>query len=306
MRRVSNGGGFDVTAAAKAFLLSGNSFRQAHLFQIGAYGNPATIYATDWDTPLLWSVIGTFLPAAIKRSTITTKVGLDVSSTTVTWTPFNRTFTQSVGTGSPIQLAQLGYYDNVPITIYRVIMPTAGDANSYVYPLFGGRAADITVDRGQIVFTVNCWLELLNQSLPANVVESTNIPASYAGAQPPPGFTTIPQFNVFPGSTESTLLLSVQPPYPLNHIFAANVFQYGWLWFNYGVDATLGGMWAIVANNEEDPTHTFNEVDLLGGFPWPPTSGVDTCFISAPFPIDQADGGDYQGFPYVPNPQYGA
>ena len=305
MRRVTNGLGFDVTAACSNFLLANSSIIQANLYQIGAYGDPSTIYATDWDTPLLWSVVGVFLPAAIKRGTITTKVGLDVSSTTITWTPFNRTFNLNVGTGSPIQLAQLGYYDNKPVMIWRVIMPTPGDANSFVYPVFGGRIANADADRGQIAFTVNCWLELFNQDVPSNVVESTQTPASYAGAQPPNGFTDIPQFDIAAGSTESTLLLAVQPPYTIGHIFATNVFQRGWLWMNYGVGNTLGGLWAIVAANEIDPTDTYNEVNLLGGFPWPPTPGDDTCFISAPFPVDSGDLGGAPFFPYVPNPQYG-
>lgn len=305
MRTVTDGYGRDSTAAAAAYLASTNKVRQANLYQIGETGDPTTIYVTNWDTPLLYAVIGLFQPAVVKNSSVTTKVGLDVGTVDITWTPYNRTFTPSVGTGSPLGLAQIGFYDNKPCYVWRVLMPTAGDAMTIgCYPLWGGRVANAQVDRGQIIFTINSFLDAFNQNVPATLIENTNIPASYAGAQPPPGFATIPQFSVIAGSTESSLLLNVKPPYAPGHIFATNVFQQGWVWFNYG--GPLGGLWAIVANNMRDPTHTYNLVEVFGGFPWPPDPSLDSCFISAPFPVDQGDGSPYKGFPYVPNPQYGA
>jgi len=58
-------------------------------------------------------------------------------------------------------------------------------------------------------------------------------------------------------------------------------------------------MWsAIYANRYVDGN---NEVVIYNSLPWPPTAGVDTCYISSRFPLER-DEGDFQGFPFVPSP----
>src|SRR5581483_1093340 len=160
------------------------------------------------DIPLYWGQVGTFIPGVTQRSQVTVKIGLQVDSVTFSYSPSNRIFTNSVATTSPIQLAYTGYYDLKPVRIWRCFQPTPGDANSLgATPLFGGRVNSCEVGRDWIKFTVNSFLDVLNQKIPANVIENTNPLASYAGAKPPAGFSNIPRFLTINPSTNSVLTL---------------------------------------------------------------------------------------------------
>lgn len=300
MRKVTAGNGTDSTSAVLAYLKGNNHFTLANLYLIGEPEDPMALWLTDYESPLAWPCWGTFQPSVIKRGTVKSNIGLEVQSLDVNWTPANKTFTQSVATASPYQLAQLGYYDNWKVRVWTVYMPTPGDANTYgASELFGGRVADTTVVRGQIQWKVNSFLDVVNQYVPTNVVELQNTGAGYTGATKPTGYSRIPQFNVITGSSINAIV--GDETFPTAHdILGTNVVRGGFLVFNSGVGATLAGLWSPILQNVSTGGPTpYNQFVLSVPLPWPPTAGVDTFYVSAAAPINQADG-SYQGFPYVP------
>lgn len=305
MRTVTGGNGSDTTSSVTAWLQSGGHLTLANLYLIGEPEDPLALWLTDWESPLVWSAWGTFQPAVIKRGTVSSKIGLDVESLDVTWSPKPAAFTQSISTANPYQLAQIGYYDNWKVRVWTVYMPTPGDANTYgASELFGGRIADSTIERGDLKFKVNSFLDVVNENVPTNVIELLNTAAAYAGATPPAGFSHVPQFNVIAG--DSTTQVIGDQTYPVAHsILETNNVQHGYLVFNSG--GTLDGVWSAIQQNVEVTIGgtNYNQFILYAPLPWPPTPGVDTFYVSAASPINQADG-DYVGFPYVPAPEAAA
>ena len=308
MRKVTGGDGSDTTAAVQAYLTSNNSLWLANLYMIGEPEDPAVIMITDFDRPLTWSWVGTFWPGVTKRGKISSKIGLEVTQFDFQWSPKNRVFTSSVVDTSPLQLAATGYYDNKPVRVWRVFMPRPCDANTFgAAEWFGGRIASTVVDRQWIKWTVNSWLEVIDQQTPSNVIENTNPLASFAGANPPAGFATIPQFSVVAPSDNNTIY-GTCINFPSTY-WGINKFQYGWLIFNYGSNATLAGMWGIIGGSGPYPptgSPTANKFQIYAQLPWPPTPGVDTFFVSAPMPLDQHHGGlgvNNFPFPGVPAPE---
>lgn len=290
-----------------AYLAAHRSLRQANLYLIGELEDPSALWLTDYETDLLWPVWGKFKggqPAVIKRGPVKCRFGLEVSTLDLTWSPPPASFTQSISTASPYQLAMLGFYDNWKVRVWRTLMPSPGDANTFgAYELFGGRIGDSEVTRGSIKWTVNSFLDVVNQKVPPNVIEATNTLAGYKAFTPPPGLSRIPQFNIVAPVTTTVLYLDCTFP-TAHQLFPTNAFNRGFLVFNSGAGATLGGMFApIGASAVVNVGGTnYNQVQLYTALPWPPTPGVDTCFISAAFPLNQPDG-SYYGFRYVPEPE---
>ena len=310
MRKVTDGNGNDSTAAVLAWLKANNELRIANLYLIGELEDPQAVFLTDWESPLVWSPWGTFQPAiqadgsvGIARGSVTSKFGFTVQQLEIKWNVQPpASFASSISAASPYQLARMGYYDNWPVRVWSVYMPTAGDANTFgASELFGGRISKCVVERGVITLTVNSFLDVVNVYVPTNVIELTSSLASYKGATPPAGFSVVPQFKVLAGSNTQTIICdSTTNP---GHIFSTNVFRNGYVVFNGGVGSTLGGVWsAVLSNYTVTGTPQHNGIILYSLLPWPPTPGVDTFYISAAAPINQADG-SYGGFPFVPGPE---
>ena len=221
---------------------------------------------------------------------------MEVPTLDITWAPNNRTFTNNVATTSPLQLAQTGYYDNWNVYVFRVYMPTKGDCNTLgACPLFGGRIAESSVDRNTIKWKVNAFLDVLSQQVPINVIEASNTLASFVGAQPPAGFSTVPQFATFTGSTPTVLYGDVEAPYGVHHIFSNHIFKRGWVIFLPGTGATLAGYFCALADNIEFTDGIgghHNQITVYGGFPWAPTpysgGSGDQFIVSAALPTTQA------------------
>ena len=301
MRVCRAGDGSNSTAAVLDYLKENTQLILADLYLIGEPENPLSFWVTNWDTPLMWPVWGTFTPAVIKRGSVTFKVGFEVSALDVEWSPPIGTFTNNVNTTSPYQLAQIGYFDNWPFRLWKVFMPTPGDANTFgACEWFGGRIAQSVVKRNSIKFTVNSFLDVVNQYCPTNVIELLNTVAAYMGARPPAGFSVVPQFNVLSGSSSTVVYCDCTSP-SAHHVFSNDVFKHGYLMFNGGGATTLGGVFSALIRNWNS-SGTINAFRLYTPLPWPPVAGVDTCYVSAPNPITQ-DEGDYWGFPFVPAPE---
>lgn len=298
MRKVISGTGADSTAAVLAHLAANRQLILANLFLIGEPDDPKAVWLTDWDTPLLWSAWGTFYPSAIKRSKVSSKIGLEVSTLDVTWSPPLGSFTQSINTTSQYERARLGIYDGAVFRSWTVYMPTKGDANTFgASELFGGRVGNIKTQRGIVNLTINSFLDAVNQMVPTATIELTNTLAQFKAATPPAGLTQIPQFSVIAGSSTTLMICDATFPTP-GQLFGTNLFRDGYLVFNAG--GTMDGLFSPVRGNLSSGGH--NRVTVVAQFPWAPTPGVDTFYLSAPFPINQVDG-QYVGFPYVPPPE---
>lgn len=302
MRRFTGGNGQDTTAAALAFIAQRSQLFQADLVLIGEADDPLAVWLTTWEAPLLWSCWGTFLTSVLKRGDVSSKIGLDSDAVDLTWSPKNTVLTTSLATASYYQLARLGWFDGKRVRIWRTVMPTPGDANTYgAYELFGGIVGDVETARGSIKMTVNSFTYALDQKVPSGVIEATDTVASYVGFTPPPGFGSIPQFNTVVGSTENVLLCDQTSPSPggrPDH----DTLDDGAVVFNGGPNATLQGSYAIIGRN--DTFYDGNGVAhvrlyLNGPLPWAPTPGVDTFFITGAAAVTAGT----SGFPYVPSPE---
>lgn len=305
MRQFIGGNGVDTTTAVVDFLNGAVSeVLQADLVLIGELEDPTSVFLTNWESPLDWPVWGTFQPASIQRDTIVSQVGLEVASMQFTWSPNVGEFSLTVPSSSPYQLAQAGFYDNKPFRLWRTIMPTPGDANTYgACEWFGGWIGQVEVSRGKIVFTVDSFLSVVNQKLPPNVIESTNTLAGYVGATPVlvDGETDIPVFEVVEPTSANIIIAKCLSP-TANKIYDTNKLQYGFLVFEPG--STLAGFWSAIESNARYPAGGgifYNAFYCYSPFPWVPTPG-DTFYASTQFPINLQDG-NYYGFPYVPAPE---
>lgn len=236
------------------------------------------------------------------------KRGLEVASLEVNWSPQLTAFGQSISTANFYQKAWLGFYRNWRVRVWRTIMPTPGDADTYgAYELFGGRIAQSEVTRAKIIFTVNSFLDCVNEQVPPNTIEATNILAGYTGATPvlSDAETDLPQFTVVaPTSTTTTIAVCNSPS--AGKIYGTNKLLGGYMVFKPG--SSLAGAFASIAQNADfnagGGTH-FNKIIVYTPFPWAPTIG-DTFYVSSAFPLDQAAAqaaGFYRGFPYVPAPE---
>lgn len=298
MRQCLDGNGVDSTSAVQAYLLNNPSPRLRHLYLIGQPEDPYALWLTDSDTDLVYSFWGTFIHAVVRRGSVTTKIGLDSTSMDLFYSPaLPRTFGKTTATASPMQLAQLGFYDNWPVRVWTAYLVSPGDCNSLgASELFGGIIGSTKVDRSGISWTVNSFLYVTDTQIPPNVIEGTNTQASFLGAIPPAGLTVVPTFQVAPvGESTTSFSASCLGPTP-GQIFDNNAFQGGFLVFTSG---TLNGFWSAVAANSSGGG--YNILQVLTPFPWPPSAG-DRFFVSAKSPIDLSDDADAKPFPYVPDP----
>jgi hypothetical protein len=309
MRTFMAGNGSDSTAATLTYLAAAFQLNLTDLYLIGEIEDPMAVWLTNWPSALSWPVYGTFKPTSIQRGKVTSKVGLEVAHMDVTWSPPLTAFGVTTATMNPYQLAQTGFYDNWKVRIWRCVMPTPGDANTYgATPWFGGRIANSEVSRGTIKLTVNSFLDAINQPVPPNVIELSNGMAGYVGATPVlvDAETSLPTFTVVAPSSINVIMGDcVQPT--AHKIYADNKLQNGFIYFLPG--STLAGYWSPIAFSSVYHSGggilppNYNEFTLYAPFPFAPTPG-DTFYASTQWPVDLASStaGQYKGFPYVPSP----
>jgi hypothetical protein len=307
LRQFIKGDGTDSTAAVAAYLHGRPMIRLADLYLIGETSDSDAEYLTDWESALVWSPLGKFCPTVIERAKVTSQIGLDVATMEITWHPKPGAFGGSVATMNPYQKAVTGKYDNRPFRLWRTVMPDpGGDCDTYgACEWFGGRISQVDVGRLDIMFQVTSFLDVVNQKVPPNVIESSNPIANYAGNTPvlSDSETQVPQFTcVAPSNTNVVLGDCISPS--AHKIYGTNKFISGFLVWESG--STLAGEWLPVAANASyaagGGVH-YNEFVLYGSFSFAPTPG-DTFYVSTQWPVAQQDatGTQYRGFPYVPEP----
>jgi hypothetical protein len=307
-KKFTGGNSTDTTAATIAYLQGQNELHLADLILIGELEDADAIFLTNWETPLIWNPWGTFLPTTIKRDKVPSQVGLDVTKVNLTWSPQVGTFTNNMVSTSQYQRAYIGAFDNKKVRIWRTVMPTPGDANTYgACEWFGGWIGTVTVQQGAIVLEVVSFLNVINQKVPPNVIESTNTLAGYQAGAPviPDAETSIATFTVKTGSDAIVILGdTIQPT--AHKIYGYPKLVNGFLVFLTG---SLKGRWSIVAThsnfNAGGGTH-YNQIQVYTPFPWDPTPG-DTFYVATQPPINLQDSQSgiyqYNSFPYLPDPE---
>lgn len=317
MRQFLDGTGSDTTSAVIGALKTQRELTLADLYLIGEPEDPEAVWLTSWNSPLLWSLWGTFNPTTVTRGKIVSQIGLQVDNLDVTWSPPVTAFGTSASTQNQYQKAQNGFYDNKKFRIWRTIMPTPGDANTYgACEWFGGWIADTVIGRGSIKFSVQSFLNVVNQKVPPNVIESSNAQANYSGAVPvlADSETQLPIFQIInpasfkalPPLTQNAFIGKCLSP-TLNKIYNLNRFALGYIQFLPG--STLAGYWSPVATNFSyyaGDGVNYNEFQVYLSFPWAPSPG-DQFVASTQLPVDYASAiavstGIFKGFPFVPQP----
>lgn len=308
MRKFIDGDGVDVTATVLAFQEANNQYNTADLVLIGELEDEHAVFLTDYPSPLRWKLWGTFLSGAIgSRGKVSSQIGLQVGTMEFSWSPKTVAFGSTLATANAFQKAQSGFFDSKKFRLWRTIMPTPGDANTFgACEMFGGRIADTTIERNKITFTVSSFLDVVNQLIPPNVIEWTNASAAYAGNIPviSDGETQLPQFTVVAPSSATSILGQCTGPTP-NKIYGANKFLYGFIKFNQG--SSLAGYFSAVSSNGDiisSGVH-YNRFTVYQAFPWDPQVG-DTFYAGILPPINAADGlpaFPYDGYRWVPQPE---
>lgn len=291
MRSIVNGQGVDITSQVIGLLASQTELQLATLYLIGDLEDPNAYWLTDWDSDLTWSAWGLFRHDNIVRGSVSSKIGLEVATLEVQWRPANVVFTNDINTTSPYQQAYLGKFDGAIFRSWTAFISGRGDVDTIgAAQLFGGRMGNVTVEGGAIKFTVNSFLDVVNQNIPGAVIESTSTLVGFNGATPPSGSSSVPTFSVVGGTTSAI--------WGNGSSFSPHAFQNGFLVFTSG---TLKGMFSAVANyffhaaGGGFPAR--NVFVVYTPFPWAPSVG-DTFYVSAQAPLNT------NGFPFVPAPEF--
>jgi hypothetical protein len=287
MRTFLDGSGSDSTAAVIAHLAQRRQIFCADLVQIKTYFQgeqwSQNRLLAIYDRPLKWSHVGTFVPAKIKRGEIESKVGLETVTLELTW-PIDDTelllgFSPTDGSvPTLLQSFESGIWDNGRVYVYRTYMPTDGDADTFgACTLFAGRIAEASPERTGVSLKVNSLTELFDAQLPPNLIEPTNVQSEFSIGQPPAGLSSVPSFTVVAGSTPSTIVANCTGP-NAGQIFADEVFDFGYLFFDTGGDCGL--MFRTVRRSTNGFGH--NKFLLYEPLPWTPKAG-DTFLGYVPF-----------------------
>jgi hypothetical protein len=298
MRQFIAGDGSNSTAAVQAYLAANRQFLFADLYIIntapqysGKYLGQ-TFFLTDYPSPLQWSYKGTFKTAVISRGEVESKIGLEASTLDVTWTPQGvEALSPDVlavdGTGNVLLTALQGFgagiFDNGQLEVWRCVMPTIGDCNTYgACCMFGGRIGNLAPDRLNAKITVHSRLDALNVQVPTNMIEPGNVTAQYSPGVVPIGAPA--SLTIAAGSTATEIFADAGGSTP-----ASDVYDGGYIVFTAG---KLAGHYASLARQDVEGGHWafYLEIPL----PFVPQVG-DTLTGYVAAAVDPA-------FPYVPVP----
>lgn len=308
MRAFISGSGSDSTAAVQAYLAAHRALHMADLYVIstapsfqGQYLGQ-TFLLTDYPSSLVWGHRGTFLPAVIERGQVQSKIGLAVDTLSVTWSPQDSDVLATDGSGNTLLSAiaglGAGVFDNGTVEVWRCVMPTIGDANTLgACLLFSGRIGNIEPDRLKALMTVMSRLEVLNEMVPTNLVEPTNIIAQYTTGQVLNGGPA--SFALVAGST-AQILYADPVSAPGGYTPTNDLWTDGYVVMSS--PGKLGGTYRSVRSQIYGSHHVFYLYEPL---PFAPQVG-DTfaAFVFVPPDQDGAgtQGSDFEAFPYVPSP----
>jgi hypothetical protein len=243
VRRWTAGNGSDSTTAALAYRAANRgSLRLPNLYVIRTApqfaGHPMgkTFLLTEWPSPIVWSVYGTFKPANISRGQIESKEGLESQTLDVTWFPQSNDILAVDGSGNTLLTALQGFggnlsdsiFDNAECEVWEATMMPGGDCDTLgATCLFGGRIGNAEPDAMKCKFSVTSRMEAFNTQVPTVVIEAGNVTAQYLPGQVPSGAPA--SLTVVSGSTPGLVLATATGSTP-----AGGVYDSGYLVFTSG------------------------------------------------------------------------
>lgn len=312
IRKFYDGNGNESTSAVIAHLAAHRALYIADLYVIntapqynGQYLGKQFLL-TDWNNSLIWNYSGPrsskignrFFPGNIARGEVESKIGLEAATLDVTWTPNDSDILAQAGSPLVTILTALqgfgcGVWDNGILEVWRVLMPTVGDCNTFgACMMFGGRIGDIVPNRLSAKLSVISRMEVLNVQVPPNLIEPTNILALYSvGTIPAGGPSSLP---VVSGSTVAKVFADSSP------IMPAGTYDSGYIVFTGG---QLAGTYRSVRAQTVESGH--NAFYLFEPLPFAPSVN-DTIAAYIAVPPDMAaalaNGQDAAGFPFAPVP----
>lgn len=285
-------------------LLAGRQFQFASLFKFDLK-NGGSLYYCSADTPIRFAS-QTYLTAAQagaiferkgSRAKVKWRTGVEVDTLVFDVLP-----NDGVVNGQTfLSAVRQGVFDGADMTFYHAYWPK----QSYVSPIvpqgivtmFAGRAAGIVAGRTLITFTINSYLNLLNQNLPRNIYQSGCINTLYdAGCTLNPASFGV-SGTAAAGTTASTLKATMAQ--------ASGYFDMGKITFTSGVNN------GISRSVKQYTIGTPGDIALMSPFPNTPAPG-DT-FTAFPG-CDKLPGtctakfsnlANFRGFPFIPENQTG-
>jgi len=311
MRAFIDGSGLSSTAAVQSHLAAHRELHVADLFVITTAPNYTgkylgrTFLLTSYPSPLKWDYRGTFVPAEVQRGSVESKIGLQADSLNVTWSPKDSDVLATDGLGNTVLSAIQGFgrgiFDNGVVELWRCVMPAIGDANTLgACLMFSGRIGNIDPDRLKAAMTVLSRLEVLNEMVPTNLIEPTNIVAQYTTGQVLNNGPA--NFSLVSGSTRQ-ILYADPTDAPGGYAPANGSWDDGYVVMS--APGKLAGSFRGVRQQIYDSGIGHHVFYLYEPLPFDPQVG-DTFQAFIFVPPDQAgaalQGSDYAGFPYVPSP----
>jgi len=349
VRKYVDGNGADSTAAVVAHLLSTPTPIIFTLVKIslskwldnvagwvgGGTVNPSpftkTFLLTDCPAAIIYTPLGTFRTADVKHGAIPFSVGTDFKNFEVTWVP---TASDVVSYGDPavtgggwfatapnvaaFEAAWRGFFDGAFISVYKVVMPSFYDANTFgACLLHTGAVDDVTVEGGEIRFNVGSLLDQQEQQVPSQLIGpnsrfSSVDPLAYANvntgsfvtqdgvrwtgwlADRPQGYFQSASFLQGPCSSSAFF------------VPATGFFDGGFVVWQFG---PLTGMRRPIAQYTRLGT-SFGSFQLAQPFPYDATlydSGFAFGFGFDAYArrrvVTTESAGTYNGFPHVPMPE---
>jgi hypothetical protein len=309
MRSFTAGNGSDSTAAVKTYLSSHRQLHLTDLYVISTAPNyqsfylGQTFYLTNYPSSLVWTFRGTFKTAVIDRGEVESKIGLEADQLEVTWAPRDTDILATDGIGNTLLTALGGFgsgvFDNGTLEVWRCVMPTIGDCNTLgACLMFSGRIGNIEPDRLKVKITVVSRLEVLNQMVPTNLIEPTNIIAQYTTGQVLKNGPST--FTLVSGTTSSVLVADPVAP-PGGYSPQNDTWDSGYV--SMLAPGKTGGSFRGIQQQLYNGTH--HVFYLYDPLPFAPLAG-DTFSAFIPVPRDlqgaTTQSSDYAGFPYVPQP----
>lgn len=287
------------TSAALTALLATRQFFTAKLFTFTLSDGTISRYCTgDIDITSSGNVFacggqtGPFFERDGNKAKAHWKIGTNVDTLTFDVLPGSATIKSLPWLTAVIY----GIFDGASVLYQKAYMPTYGDTSVGVYDMFKGRVGDVSVGRKSIGFTVNSYLELLNQNLPLNYYQAGCNNTLYDASCTLSAATFASNGIVGVGSAAGTILAAMAP--------ATAFFDLGKLTMTSG---TLNGMSIGVKTwVQGSPLGTFS---LNRPFPQAPAVG-DTFTAYAGCDKQQTtcagkfnNFANFRGTPYVPVPE---
>ncbi len=257
---------YETSGGALATLLATRQFQWVGLYKI-VLVNGGTTYYTTGDVPLSFGG-NTYLTAAQvgaifgkkgSRTKIKWQIGVEVDTMEFDVIPNSGT----IGGQYWLDAIKQGVFDSADVTFMHAYWPqqayTALILPTGVLTMFAGRVAPLTSGRSSTKFTVNSYLDLLNQNLPKNLYQSGCINTLYDT-----GCTLNPASFVLAGTALTGSTASILNATIAN---ASGYFDLGKIVFTSGVNNGIGR--GIKQYLKGSP----GTVALMSPFPQTPANG---------------------------------